>query len=174
MRDQVILVDTKDQAIGVAKKLEAHKQALLHRAFSVFVFREYEGDTQLLIQQRHADKYHCGGLWTNTCCSHPQPGEDIHLAAEARLMEELGFSTQLEHQGFFIYQATFDNGLTEHELDHVFRGWYDGKIDHYDRQEIAALRWIRLNELQEWFHDRPQELTPWFKEALTLAWNVKS
>ncbi len=168
-RTQVILVNDQDQQIGIAQKIEAHQQALLHRAFSVFIFREHNEVTELLMQQRHADKYHCGGLWTNTCCSHPQPGEDTISAGQARLQEELGFSVPLVSAGQFIYQATFDNGLTEHEYDHVLVGQYNGPINQYNRHEIAQVRWMSLSDIETWLKQHPEALTPWFATALELA-----
>ena len=168
-RNQVILVDEQDQQVGIAEKIAAHQQALLHRAFSVFIFREHHGKTELLMQQRHPDKYHCGGLWTNTCCSHPQPGESTVAAGEARLQEEMGFSVPLTAVGYFIYHAAFDNGLTEHEYDYVLVGHYDGPIDQYHREEIAQVRWVSLAELDTWLKQRPDTITPWFGKALQLA-----
>lgn len=166
MNNQVILVDTQDRETGVMEKLEAHQKALLHRAFSVFIFNTHG---QLLLQQRHADKYHCGGLWTNTCCSHPQPGEATQTAAERRLKEELGFTTPLTDKGHFIYRAEFDNGLTEHELDHVFIGNSDRTTFSFDPQEIATVKWVNVSELQRELAQHPQNYTPWLQQALTLA-----
>jgi len=168
-RTQVILVNQHDQAIGSAEKLQAHEQAWLHRAFSVFIFRKRRGITELLMQQRHPNKYHCGNLWTNTCCSHPQPGEDTIAAGKARLQEEMGFSVSLTSVGHFIYQATLGNGLTENEYDHVLVGHYDGQIDQYHRDEIAQVRWVPLPDIDIWLKQCPENLTPWFNQALVLA-----
>ena len=147
MTHEVILVDEQDQEIGVMEKMEAHRQGLLHRAFSVFIFNE---KGEMLLQQRSLDKYHSGGLWTNACCSHPRPGEDIQRAAQRRLHEELGFVTSIEEIFDFIYKSPFDNGLTEHEFDHVFIGVYDDVIEPnqkevkdfwgQDRSRLSAAR----------------------------------
>jgi isopentenyl-diphosphate delta-isomerase len=122
---QVILVNEKDEAIGAMEKMEAHEKALLHRAFSIFIFNK---KGEMLLQKRSAKKYHSAGLWTNTCCSHPQPDEDILQSATKRLREEMGFDTTIIKAFDFIYNAPFDNGLTEYEFDHVFIGHYDGAV----------------------------------------------
>ncbi len=158
----VILVDEQDNPLGVMEKMEAHQKALLHRAFSVFIFNN-AGD--LLLQQRAAGKYHSAGLWTNTCCSHPQPGEMVEEAALRRLEEEMGFSTPLEKAFAFLYKTGFDNGLTEHEYDHVFTGTYEGGI-HPDPDEVSAYRYVPMDELLEWVQRAPGEFTEWFKIAL--------
>src|SRR3954470_13284590 len=121
--EQVILVNEKDQAIGTMEKMEAHRKGVLHRAFSVFIFDRHG---KMLLQQRAFHKYHSGGLWTNACCSHPLPGEDIESAAHRRLYEEMGFQTPLKKIFDFTYKADFRNGLTEYEFDHVFTGYYEG------------------------------------------------
>jgi len=167
-RDKVILVNKQDEPIGTANKLEAHEKAQLHRAFSVFVLRKHQDNIEALLQQRNPNKYHCGGLWTNTCCSHPQPNEATISAGEARLMEEMGFTTPLKYVGHFIYQAPFDNGLTEHELDHVLVGWYDGHVDLFNREEVAAVHWMGLSALQDELTAQPDTFTPWLKPALEL------
>ena len=120
--DKVILVDKNDNQVGLMPKLEAHEKGLLHRAFSVFIFNN---EYKLLLQKRATSKYHSGGLWTNTCCSHPREGEDISEAANRRLFEEMGIKTSLRKVYDFIYKAELDNGLTENEFDHVFYGVYD-------------------------------------------------
>src|SRR5205085_1876666 len=122
---EVIVVNDLDQETGVMEKLEAHKKGVLHRAFSIFIFN---GRSEMLIQQRATTKYHSPGKWTNACCSHPLPGEPTKDAAERRLYEEMGFTTKLEKAFDFIYRTEFDNGLTEHEFDHVYTGEYDGEI----------------------------------------------
>src|SRR6056300_866438 len=124
MEEQVILVDENDNQIGLMPKMEAHEKALLHRAFSVFVLNE---KGEMMLQQRAHSKYHSPGLWTNTCCSHQRDGEDNITAGKRRLMEEMGFVTELEELFSFTYKAAFDNGLTEHEFDHVMQGHYQGK-----------------------------------------------
>ena len=123
---QVILVDVNDRQIGIMEKMKAHQQGSLHRAFSVFIFNK---KGEMLLQQRALNKYHSGGLWTNACCSHPLPGEETIAAAKRRLQEELGFEIPVEKVFDFVYKADFDNGLTEHEFDHVYVGEFEGKID---------------------------------------------
>lgn len=161
----VILVDQADRPVGRMEKQEAHRKGLLHRAFSVFLL----DGSKLLIQRRALDKYHCGGLWSNTCCSHPAPGEPVLLAAERRLDEELGIkNARLRELDTFLYRAAFPNGLAEHELDHVLLGEYSGPVQP-DPMEIAQVRWIDLEELQRDLQAFPQWYTPWFPPALTLV-----
>ncbi len=157
--EQVILVDTNDNRIGLMNKIEAHEKALLHRAFSVFIFND---KGELMLQQRALDKYHCGGLWTNTCCSHQRDGETTLEAANRRLREEMGFETNLEEKFSFIYKAAFDNGLTEHELDHVLVGYYN-KYPVLNKQEAASWKWIAMSELELDIESSPENYTPWFK-----------
>jgi isopentenyl-diphosphate delta-isomerase len=161
---QVILVNEADEAIGAMEKIEAHQKALLHRAISVFVFNK---NGELLLQQRALEKYHSAGLWTNTCCSHPEPGEETLAAAERRLKEEMGFKTPLRHAFTFTYLSDFDNGLTEHEVDHVFTGFYDGSIIP-NSEEVAAFKFISMDQLQQLIKNDPQEFTTWFKIAVPL------
>jgi isopentenyl-diphosphate delta-isomerase len=176
-QDLVILVDEHDQPIGQAKKLEAHQKNWLHRAFSIFIFkRESHPDSKLtrepklLLQQRAGHKYHSPLLWTNTCCSHPRPNEMTITAAQRRLKEELGFSLPLTHVGHFIYNAHFSNGLSEHELDHVLIGTID-PAHHIipNSDEVAAIRWVTIEELKIDYHLHPHRYTPWLMQALTLA-----
>jgi len=141
---QVILVNEQDEQVGVMEKMAAHQQALLHRAFSVFIFNK-EG--QMLLQKRAAGKYHSPGLWTNACCSHPAPGETTDAAAKRRLQEELGFTTDLKKAFHFTYKAAFDNGLTEYEFDHVYTGVYDGPI-HPDPQEASEVLFLTMDEIR--------------------------
>ncbi len=157
----VILVDEHDTPVGRMEKLEAHQKALLHRAFSIFIFNT---KGELLLQQRAAGKYHCPGLWTNTCCSHPAPGEDTGAAALRRLREEMGFTTALEKIFSFIYKAPFDNGLTEHEYDHVFTGIYDGPVQP-DPSEVADYCYKPMEEISRSLQSHPQKYTPWFRIA---------
>lgn len=159
--EQVILVDSLDQELGLMEKIEAHEKALLHRAFSVFVFNS---KGELLLQQRAYSKYHSGGLWTNTCCSHPRAGEAVSLAAHRRLQEEMGFETTLKKVFDFIYQAPFSNGLTEHEFDHVFVGYYDGKIAP-DSDEVASYSFQTLEEIDLSMQQDPELYTVWFQIA---------
>jgi len=147
--------------VGTMEKMEAHRQAILHRAFSVFVFNK-NGD--VLMQQRAFSKYHSGGLWTNTCCSHPRPGEPVLDAAHRRLQEEMGFNTALTKAFDFTYKADFENGLTEHEFDHVFTGIYDGPID-FNIDEVAAYAFMHAKDLEQQIQETPERFTAWFHIA---------
>lgn len=167
MEEYVILVDQDDNPVGTEEKLIAHQKGLCHRAFSTFVFRIREGQRQLLLQQRHIKKYHCGGLWTNTCCGHPRPDEDILDGAKRRLFEELGLRTELKKLGVFHYIASFSNGLIENEIDHVFVGIYEDDASmNVHPEEISAIDWIAIDELYE---NNTKKYTPWFNEALKIA-----
>jgi isopentenyl-diphosphate Delta-isomerase len=163
-REQVILVDADDREIGAMEKLAAHENGgSRHRAFSVFIF-----DTagRWLLQRRADGKYHFPGLWTNACCSHPRPGEPTPAAARRRLGEELGFDCPLEEAFQFEYKATCEaEGLTEHELDHVFVGTFDGE-PHPAPDEVGAIRWIEPAALEAELREAPGAFTPWFKIAL--------
>ena len=147
-KEYVILVDENDQEVGQMEKMEAHEKGLLHRAFSVFVF-DKEGN--FLLQRRAFEKYHSGGLWTNSCCSHPRSGETTKQAAMRRLEEELGFVVDVEEQFSFIYKSELDKGLTEHELDHVFFATYEGKIEP-NPEEVAEVKYVALEELLSLIH----------------------
>ena len=168
MLEEVVLVNEKDEVMGIMEKMAAHEQALLHRAFSVFVFNT-NGD--LLMQQRAFSKYHSGGLWTNTCCSHPRPGEQVADAANRRLIEEMGFTTSLTKAFDFTYKAAFDNGLTEHEFDHVFTGIYEGPV-HFNPNEVADYSFMTEKELEEQIQETPDRFTAWFHIAYPVlkAW----
>jgi isopentenyl-diphosphate delta-isomerase len=157
----VILVDENDVPTGTMEKIEVHQKALLHRAFSVFIFNS---KGEMLLQQRAAQKYHSPLLWTNTCCSHPAPGEDIVYAASKRLKEEMGFTTQLEKVFEFIYKAPFDNGLTEYEYDHVFIGEYDGVIIP-DIDEVNSYQHQSPESIDADLQLFPEKYTEWFKIA---------
>lgn len=157
--EQVILVNEKDEQIGLMPKLEAHQKALLHRAFSVFIFNDA---SELMLQQRAMHKYHSPGLWTNTCCSHQRDGESSLEAGKRRLQEEMGFTTPLRETTSFIYKAPFDNGLTEHEYDHILVGEYnDAPIINKD--EVAAWKWMSLEDIKEDIIQNPNRYTEWFK-----------
>jgi len=145
MEEHVVLVDEKGNEIGVAEKMHAHQNGLLHRAFSIFVF---DADNRLLLQRRAKHKYHSGGLWANTCCSHPRPGEAVADAAHRRLREEMGFDCPLEEKFSFLYKKAFDNGLTEHEYDHVFVGFYSGEVAP-NPAEVEAYRWCSVTDLKD-------------------------
>lgn len=157
----VILVDENDEQIGTMGKMEVHQKALLHRAFSIFVFNE---KGEILLQKRANKKYHSGGLWTNTCCSHPKPGEETLAAAKKRLHEEMGFDIALTKAFDFIYKAPFDNGLTEYEFDHVFVGNYDGDI-FPDAEEVSDYCYKSVEEVKNSIQTHPQKYTEWFKIA---------
>lgn len=169
---QVILVDVNDTQIGVMEKMEAHQMGLLHRAFSVFIFNS---KGEMLLQQRAMSKYHSGGLWTNACCSHPFPEEATIQAALRRLKEELGFENPIEKVGDFIYKADFDNGLTEHEFDHIFAGEYEGKIN-FNKAEVMDICYKDLQEISHSLQTHPQKYTPWFHLAFPKIknwWNKR-
>jgi len=157
--EQVILVNEKDEQIGLMPKMEAHEKAVLHRAFSVFVFND---NNELLLQQRAADKYHSPLLWTNTCCSHQRNGETNIEAGKRRLQEEMGFVCELEEKTSFIYKAPFDNGLTEHELDHVMVGSYN-ENPVINREEVERFKWMKLEEVKNDIETNPDVYTEWFK-----------
>ncbi|MBK7124120.1 MAG: isopentenyl-diphosphate Delta-isomerase [Chitinophagaceae bacterium] len=158
---EVILVNEHDVQTGTMEKMEVHQKALLHRAFSVFVFNE---KGEILLQKRADKKYHSAGLWTNACCSHPKPGEETLTAAQARLQEEMGFNTHLKKAFDFIYRAPFDNGLTEHEFDHVFVGTYNGTITP-NAEEVSDYCFKPVEEIRNSIHSHPQKYTEWFKIA---------
>jgi len=158
----VILVDERDTAVGIMEKMEVHQKALLHRAFSVFIFND---KGEMLLQKRAEKKYHSGGLWTNACCSHPQPGEDTMESANKRLREEMGFNTALHKAFTFVYKAPFENGLTEHEYDHVFVGSFNGLIKP-NPAEVEDYCYQSLDELKQSLQTHPHHFTAWFKIAL--------
>jgi len=162
MTDHVILVDTNDNAVGTMEKLQAHQEGVLHRAFSVLLFNS---SGELLLQQRAFDKYHSGGLWTNTCCSHPLPGEDTIQASRRRLMEEMGIDMQPEFAYKFIYKTPLDQNLIEHELDHVFIGKFDG-APRINEREVADWKFTSMNWLREDVLKNPNNYTTWFRLIL--------
>ncbi|MBP8067372.1 MAG: isopentenyl-diphosphate Delta-isomerase [Pedobacter sp.] len=159
MEEQVVLVDHLDNPLGIIDKMEAHSLGLLHRAFSVFIFNS---NGELLLQQRALDKYHSGGKWTNTCCSHPKPFEETAEAAARRLMEEMGMVCELEYGFNFVYESTLENGLTEHEFDHVFFGISD-ELPIINRDEVASFRYVNLEELALDLNENPNQYTSWLK-----------
>jgi isopentenyl-diphosphate Delta-isomerase len=166
--EQVILVDENDHPVGTAEKLEAHRNNLMHRAFSVFIFKK-QPKLEVLLQQRAAGKYHSANLWTNTCCSHPRPGEETLAAGERRLFEEMGIKASLQAAGRFHYIAHFDNGLTENDVDHVLVGFYEGLEIQPNPDEVQSLRWVGIPELEQELEEYPQQFTPWFRQAFGLA-----
>lgn len=155
----VILVDENDNKLGLMPKLEAHQKAILHRAFSVFIFND---KNELLLQQRASTKYHSPNLWTNTCCSHQRDGENNIEAGNRRLFEEMGMKCELSEVFHFIYKAPFDNGLTEHELDHVLVG-YSNENPKINTQEVANYKWMSVNSIKNDIFDNPLKYTEWFK-----------
>lgn len=155
----VILVNKKDEQIGLMPKMEAHEKAVLHRAFSVFIFNQ---KGELLLQQRASHKYHSPLLWTNTCCSHQRNGESNIEAGKRRLEEEMGFVCDLEEKTSFIYKAPFDNGLTEHELDHIMVGFYN-ENPIINREEVADFKWMLLEDVKNDIELNPNLYTEWFK-----------
>ncbi|MBL7932375.1 MAG: isopentenyl-diphosphate Delta-isomerase [Bacteroidia bacterium] len=166
--EEVILVNEADEAIGKMEKLEAHEKGLLHRAFSVFVFNSKK---EMLMQQRAAHKYHSAGLWSNTCCSHPRPGENTLTAAKRRLNEEMGLVLELENQFSFIYKTTFGNGLTEHEYDHVYFGYTD-EDPKINPEEVSDYKWQSVDELRELLKKKPEIFSFWFKIAFEKIFKI--
>ena len=157
----VILVDENDVPTGSMEKMEAHQKAMLHRAFSIFIFN-YKGE--MLLQKRAGNKYHSPSLWTNACCSHPAPGQNTLQAATKRLKEEMGFTTTLEKVFDFIYKASFDNGLTEHEFDHVFIGTCNEAIIP-DKEEVSDYCYQTPEQIKNSLQSHPEKYTEWFKIA---------
>ena len=166
--EQVILVDVDDCEIGVMEKMEAHKQAVLHRAFSVFLFNP---QGKMLLQQRALTKYHSAGLWTNTCCSHPRPGETLENAVSRRLIEEMGITTKVFKAFDFIYQAELPDNLNEYEFDHVFIGNYDADV-RPNHLEVANFVYQSIEEVEANLESHPEKYTVWFKIAFpkVVAW----
>jgi isopentenyl-diphosphate Delta-isomerase len=162
MEERVVIVDENDNILGNEEKLEAHKKGLLHRAFSVFIFN-YQN--QLLIHKRNSQKYHSGGLWTNTCCGHPRPHESVEKAAFRRLHEEMGFDCVLEKQFDFIYKADFENGLIEHEFDHVFTGHFND-APNPNPVEVEDWKFVDWDWLVKDVNLQPKKYTVWFKICL--------
>ena len=157
--EKVILVNQQDEVVGTMEKMEAHRTGKLHRAFSIFIFNDKK---ELLIQQRAIEKYHSGGLWTNSCCSHPRPEENTLSAGKRRLNEELGFDTELKEAFSFIYRAELDHDLIEHELDYVLTGVYN-KVPKFNADEVMAVDYVSLTEIEEGISSHPEKYTEWFK-----------
>ena len=167
VEEQVILVNEHDEQIGLMPKMEAHEKAVLHRAFSVFVFNT---KNELMLQQRAAHKYHSPLLWTNTCCSHQRDGESNIEAGTRRLKEEMGFTTDLKETTSFIYKAPFDNGLTEHELDHIMLGYYEND-PIINKQEVEDWKWMPLEDVKHDINVHPEQYTAWFKIIFEKFYN---
>ena len=161
-KNLVVLVDEKNKVLGTEEKMAAHEKGLLHRAFSVFVFNS---KGELLLQKRDSGKYHCGGLWSNTVCSHPHPNERFLAGAHRRLKEEMGFDCPLKKVDCFIYNVSFENGLTEHEYDCVFKGNYDGKIKP-NPEEVEEYKWVSMDWLREDVLKNSNDYTFWFKKII--------
>ena len=161
--EQVILVNENDEPIGLMPKLEAHQKAVLHRAFSVFVLND---KNEIMLQQRASEKYHSPLLWTNTCCSHQRSGETNIQAGTRRLSEEMGFETPLQELFHFIYKAPFDNGLTEHELDHVMIGTYS-QAPKVNSEEVESWKWMSIDDIKIDMIQNPAIYTVWFKIIFT-------
>jgi isopentenyl-diphosphate Delta-isomerase len=159
--ERVILVDTDDSELGSAEKLEAHRNGVLHRAFSIFLT---DGAGRMLLQRRAEGKYHSGGLWSNACCGHPRPGEATADAARRRLMEELGLACELTHRFSFTYSADLGEGLSEHELDHVFVGATSG-TPAPDPDEVGDWQWLVVADVSDWLAREPEAFTAWFRPA---------
>ena len=159
MKDVVVLVDENDQPVGEMEKMQAHREGLLHRAISVFVF---DKSGNMLLQQRAAGKYHGALLWSNTCCSHPFPGEEPADAARRRLQEEMGFTTSLEPMFSFTYRAVVENGLIEHEFDHVFAGIYEGQLQP-NADEVESYVYRSLEYVRQELAETPEKYTQWFR-----------
>jgi isopentenyl-diphosphate Delta-isomerase len=159
--EEVVLVDENDRPVGRAEKLEAHSTPKLHRAFSVFVF---DSSGRLLLQKRAKAKYHSGGLWSNTCCSHPRPGESVASAARRRLREEMGFDCEVTKVFDLVYYAELDNNLFEYEYDHVFVGRYDGSPGP-DAGEVEDWKWVEVEALAEDLRERPRDYSYWLKAS---------
>lgn len=159
---KVILVDMNNKKIGEEEKIKAHKEGKLHRAFSIFVFNSKGG---LLIQQRAKTKYHSGGLWSNSVCSHPKPNETYSKAVHRRLKEEMGFDCKLKKLFCFIYRTDLNNGLTENEYDCVFIGKFNGQVKP-NKKEVMRYKWILINDLKKEIKKNPDRYTPWIKIAL--------
>ena len=158
MSEFVVLVDENDQDLELMEKMEAHEKGLLHRAFSVFILND---KGELMLQRRALEKYHSGGLWTNTCCSHPRQGETVEAAAHRRLMEEMGFDCNIEKAFDFIYRAELDKGLTEHEVDHLFIGHFSGQ-PQINPDEVAEWKWLGIDDVRKDLAENPQNYTAWF------------
>lgn len=167
MEDKLILVDSFDNEIGSMGKQEAHEKAVLHRAFSVFVIN----NGKMLIQKRAYDKYHSGGLWANTCCSHPRVGETLEQSVPRRMVEELGFTCEVEKLFTFTYFHQYAEHMHEYEYDHVFLGSYNGEINP-NPEEISELRWIQLDKLEQEMRANPHSFSAWFHIAAPRVMNI--
>lgn len=157
--DKVILVDSNDTPIGVMDKLEAHQKGLLHRAFSIFLF---DSQGRMLLQKRAEQKYHCGGLWSNTCCSHPLPDTDMSTCLQRKLAQEMGINVTVYKAFDFMYEVTLENGLIEHEYDHVYIGEFNGSPDP-NPEEVCKWCYASKEEIHQTMQQSPESFTPWFR-----------
>ena len=162
MKEMIILVDNNDVEIGTIEKMEAHVKGMLHRAFSVFIFNS---KGEMLLQRRALQKYHSGGLWTNACCSHPNVGETLEEAVHRRLIHEMGFDCEVKEIKTFLYHAKLDKDLEEHELDHIFVGYYD-KDPIINKDEVEQWKWVSVEELNKELITNPEKFTYWFRVAM--------
>lgn len=167
-KQQVILIDENDRIIGTEDKIKAHREGKLHRAFSIFIFSRKNDEWHLLIQKRHPEKYHSGGLWSNTCCSHPWPGEIIVSASERRLYEEMGLKIPLIEVGKFRYTTPVGH-LIENEYDHVLIGFTTNTTIYFNKKEINAINWISVSNLERELKQHPKIFTPWLDLAFKIA-----
>ncbi len=167
----VLRVNQLDQPLGLIEKYEAHRKGLLHRAFSVFLFRHFNSSFQLLLNQRSLKKYHSGGLWTNTCCSHAEKTTPLEQTAKNRLKMEMGFSCKLDLIGSFYYKANVGNEMIEHEIDHVFIGLHNPRFIRPNPQEVQNYKWVDVEILQRLPQKSREEFTVWFFQGLELASN---
>ncbi|MGD9108698.1 MAG: isopentenyl-diphosphate Delta-isomerase [Gammaproteobacteria bacterium] len=174
MNEQLILINEQDQIIGQAEKMRVHQEGLLHRAFSVFVFRQNSsGQRELLLQQRQFDKYHSKGLWTNSCCGHPRFGEGTIEAGQRRLQEEMGLMIKLHEAGVFHYRVDLEGKMVENEMDHVLVGDYRNEMIDIDPDEVADYCWMKIDMLWQDLKKHPEKYTAWFAQALSLAVGIK-
>lgn len=167
-KQQVILIDENNRIIGTEDKIKAHREGKLHRAFSIFIFLQKNDERHLLLQKRHPKKYHSGDLWSNTCCSHPRPGEEIVAAGERRLYEEMGLKIPLKEVGKFRYTAQVGH-LIENEYDHILVGFATDTTIYFNKKEINTIRWINIADLERELKRHPEIFTPWLDLALKIA-----
>lgn len=165
---QVILIDENNRVIGTEDKIKAHREGKLHRAFSIFIFSQKNNEWHLLLQKRHPEKYHSGGLWSNTCCSHPLLGEEIVAAGERRLYEEMGLKIPLKEVGKFRYTAPVGH-LIENEYDYVLVGFTTNATIYFNKEEINAIHWMNISDLERELKQHPKIFTPWLNLALKIA-----
>lgn len=158
-REDVILVDENDRQTGTMEKLEAHQKGVLHRAFSIFLFNK---NGELLLQRRALEKYHTPGLWTNTCCSHPRADESMEHALQRKLKQEMGITIPVKKAFQFVYKAELESGLIEHELDHVFYGYF-GENPNPNPEEVVEWKYSSVSDIREDIKNYPERYTPWFK-----------